>query len=57
MWARIENIPDAELWETHRALRANLVNFVRREVSAQRQAMVTATSLCVRRPRRSIRTR
>ena len=38
MWARIEGVSDAELWETHRTLRANLVNFVRREVAAQRQA-------------------
>jgi starch phosphorylase len=38
MWARIENVSDAELWETHRTLRANLVNFVRREVAAQRGA-------------------
>jgi glycogen phosphorylase len=38
MWARIENVSDAELWETHRTLRAALVNFVRREVAAQRQA-------------------
>ena len=37
MWARVENIPDAELWETHRVLRANLVNFVRREVASQRK--------------------
>jgi starch phosphorylase len=38
MWARIENVSEAELWETHRTLRANLVNFVRREVAAQRRA-------------------
>lgn len=37
MWARVENIPDAELWETHRVLRANLVSFVRREVAHQRR--------------------
>jgi starch phosphorylase len=37
MWARIEGVLDAELWETHRTLRANLVSFVRREVSAQRR--------------------
>ncbi len=37
MWARIENLHDAELWETHRTLKASLVNFVRREVAAQRQ--------------------
>lgn len=38
MWARIEEVSDAELWETHRTLRANLVSFVRREVAAQRRA-------------------
>lgn len=38
MWARIDGVSDAELWETHRTLRAALVNFVRREVAAQRQA-------------------
>ena len=37
MWARIEGVLDAELWETHRTLRANLVSFVRREVAAQRR--------------------
>ena len=37
-WARIENVHDAELWETHRVLKADLVNFVRRKVTAQRQA-------------------
>ncbi|MGD0837237.1 MAG: alpha-glucan family phosphorylase [Polyangia bacterium] len=38
MWARIDGVSDAELWETHRTLRAALVSFVRREVAAQRQA-------------------
>jgi glycogen phosphorylase len=37
-WARIEDVSDAELWEIHRTLRASLVNFVRREVAAQRRA-------------------
>jgi starch phosphorylase len=36
MWARIDSSLDAKLGVNHRA-RANLVNFVRREVSAQRQ--------------------
>ena len=36
MWARIDSVPDAELWETHRALKASLVQFVRREVTDQR---------------------
>ena len=29
MWARIDNVSDAELWETHRVLKAALVEFVR----------------------------
>ena len=37
MWARIDNVSDAELWETHRVLKAALVEFVRRKVSEQRQ--------------------
>jgi starch phosphorylase len=36
MWARIHRVHDAELWETHRALKADLVAFVRRVVGAQR---------------------
>jgi starch phosphorylase len=45
MWARIEAVSDAELWETHRTLRANLVNFARREVAAQRRANGLAEEL------------
>ncbi|HMI84110.1 MAG TPA: alpha-glucan family phosphorylase [Polyangiaceae bacterium] len=37
MWARINNVPDAELWETHRTLKADLVHFIRRVVPAQRR--------------------
>jgi starch phosphorylase len=37
MWARIENCPDAELWETHRVLKAALVHFVRRRATEQRR--------------------
>ncbi len=37
MWSRIEGVPDAELWSTHRGLKAALVNFVRRRVSEQRR--------------------
>jgi glycogen phosphorylase len=37
MWARINNVSDAELWETHRALKADLVYFIRRAVSDQRR--------------------
>jgi starch phosphorylase len=37
MWARINDVPDAELWETHRTLKADLVHFIRRVVSEQRR--------------------
>jgi glycogen phosphorylase len=37
MWARIDKVYDAELWETHRTLKASLVRFVRRELVAQRR--------------------
>jgi starch phosphorylase len=37
-WARIEGVHDRELWETHRVLKADLVNFVRRKVAEQRRA-------------------
>jgi starch phosphorylase len=37
MWARINDVPDAELWETHRTLKADLVHFIRRVASAQRR--------------------
>jgi len=37
MWARINDVPDAELWETHRTLKADLVHFIRRVVAAQRR--------------------
>ena len=37
MWAKINNVHDAELWETHRTLKADLVHFVRRVVSEQRR--------------------
>jgi starch phosphorylase len=37
MWSRIDNAPDAELWETHRMLKADLVRFVRRKVTEQRK--------------------
>ena len=35
-WSRIDGAPDAELWETHRMLKAALVRFVRRKVTEQR---------------------
>jgi starch phosphorylase len=37
MWARINNVHDAELWETHRTLKADLVHFIRRVTSEQRR--------------------
>jgi starch phosphorylase len=37
MWARINKVEDAELWETHRTLKAQLVDFLRRSVAEQRQ--------------------
>lgn len=37
MWAHIDRVYDAELWETHRTLKASLVQFVRREVGHQRR--------------------
>jgi starch phosphorylase len=37
MWARINNVHDAELWETHRTLKADLVHFIRRVVAEQRR--------------------
>jgi len=37
MWAKINNVHDAELWETHRTLKADLVHFIRRVVSEQRR--------------------
>jgi glycogen phosphorylase len=37
MWARIDNVSDAELWETHRTLKATLVSFARRAAETQRR--------------------
>jgi starch phosphorylase len=45
MWARIDKVYDAELWETHRTLKANLVHFVRRELGAQRKRDVYGDDL------------
>ena len=45
MWARIDKVYDAELWETHRTLKANLVQFVRRELEAQRKRDVYGDDL------------
>jgi starch phosphorylase len=37
MWARVDSVPDAELWETHRMLKAALVRFVRRRPTEHRR--------------------
>ncbi|MDX2024363.1 MAG: alpha-glucan family phosphorylase [Deltaproteobacteria bacterium] len=36
LWARMDEVDDAELWEVHRILRASLVRFARREVGEHR---------------------
>jgi starch phosphorylase len=35
MWAGIEKVDDGELWETHQALKASMLDFVRRRVARQ----------------------
>jgi glycogen phosphorylase len=35
-WLRIETVPDRELWETHRELKAQLIAYVRERVARQR---------------------
>jgi starch phosphorylase len=37
IWARIDQVPDAELWRTHERRRERLVNFARRRLVAQLQ--------------------
>jgi glycogen phosphorylase len=34
-WANIQNVDDAELWETQQVLKARLIDFVRRRLAAQ----------------------
>jgi starch phosphorylase len=36
MWAEVEKIPDAELWEVHQVLKARLIHFVRRRLAERR---------------------
>jgi len=36
LWQRVAAIPDVELWETHRALKADLITFARARVARQR---------------------
>ncbi len=35
VWERIESVSDAELWETHNALKSRLIDYVRRSVARQ----------------------
>ena len=47
VWERIETVSDAELWETHQALKARLIDFVRRRAvaDAERRGEPPAKSL------------
>jgi starch phosphorylase len=38
-WKQIESIPDAELWEVHQVLKAQLVAFVRRRLADRRRRL------------------
>jgi starch phosphorylase len=38
-WARIDAIPDAELWEVHQVLKAQLLAFVRRRLADRRRRL------------------
>ena len=38
IWEGIENIDDAELWETHLSLKARMLDFIRRRATEQAQA-------------------
>jgi len=39
LWARVERIPDAELWEVHQVLKSRLVAFVRRTLAERRERL------------------
>ena len=39
MWARVESIPDAELWEVHQVLKSRLVSFVRDRLAERRRRL------------------
>ena len=39
LWAKIEGIPDAELWEVHQVLKARLLTFARRRLAERRQRL------------------
>ena len=38
IWQNIQNVDDAELWETHQVLKARLIDFVRRRLADQARA-------------------
>ena len=39
LWSRIDRIPDAEIWEVHQVLKANMLAFVRRRLAERRQRL------------------
>jgi starch phosphorylase len=39
LWAEIEKIPDAELWEVHQVLKARLIGFVRGRLAERRKRL------------------
>ncbi len=52
VWERVRDIPDGELWEAHRELKADLIEYIRERVARQRarhgespQAIASATQV------------
>jgi starch phosphorylase len=39
VWAQVESVPDAELWEVHQVLKARMLSFVRRRDVARRERL------------------
>ena len=39
LWAKVDNITDAELWEVHQVLKSRLLTFVRRRLAERRQRL------------------
>jgi starch phosphorylase len=39
VWARVDEIPDAELWEVHQVLKARMIDFVREALAARRHRL------------------
>jgi starch phosphorylase len=39
VWAQVEAVPDAELWEVHQVLKARMLSFVRRRDAARRERL------------------